>query len=125
MENPNQKSLTWFGPTAVIVILACFALKIGIDQRMRNHEFVRDHLIPIADYVVDFRTSYERLPSEEEFRKWSNAVYENKLIDYHIKRPSFVNDWGKDGHDFLIGMWRSGWIHYYRSWDGRDFPDPK
>lgn len=101
-----------------------FLLYFMPTQRARDADWVQGSAMPIVDYVVTFRKDKGRLPTEIEFRTWSDIAYENKLIDYHSKKPDFIDDWGKEGHDFLVGVWRGEWIHYYSTWDDRNFPHP-
>ncbi len=122
-----RKIFLALGALAGFAIIAYIVLTISLypDQRKRDQEYVKGQLLPIANHIIAFRDSHGRLPSDSEFRKWSDVTYENKLIDYYTEKPKFIQDWGKPGFDFLIGTWRGEWIHYYCSWNGHDFPDPK
>ncbi len=90
-------------------------------QRTRELEFTQQNLLPIAAWVETYRKANDGLPTEWEFREWADSEYENKLIEYYSEQPKFVNTWGVVGHDFVIGMWQGDWVHYYQSWDGKDF----
>ena len=44
-----------------------------------------------------------------------------RRVEYYPQKPDFVSDWGTPGRDFLVGAWRGEWMHYYQSWNGKDF----
>jgi len=117
--------------TVAVIISGIVAIAVGCsiwwseaDQQRRNHDFASQEIRPLARWIIDFRETNHRLPTEKEFRDWSDKEYYNKLIDYFLTRPKFCRKWGKDGTDFIVGMWNGSWIHYYCSWDGSDFAGP-
>ena len=46
---------------------------------------------------------------------------EIKPAEYYPQKPPFVSEWGTPGRDFIVGASRGQWMHYYQSWDGKDF----
>ena len=103
--------------------LTCYLL-FALYQKPRDQIWVTTEILPLVEYVEQFREERGRLPSEEEFRIWSDSEYENQLTNYFPTKPDFVRDWGELGHDFIVGRWRGEWVHYYSTWDKRNFSDP-
>ena len=118
----NWKLFVLFGGLFSLVL--AYYLLFLLYQKPRDQIWVTTRILPLVDYVEQFREERGRLPSEEEFRSWSDSEYENHLIDYFPTKPDFVRDWGEPGHDFIVGRWRGEWVHYYSTWDKRSFPDP-
>jgi len=114
--------------------LICFFAVIGfamcglftwavIKQAAKDREYATTTLLPIANHVEQMKRELGRLPTTDEFRIWADKEYENKLIEYYPSRPDFCKSWGKEGEAFLVGAWRGEWVHYYCSWNGKNFSE--
>src|SRR5260221_8447348 len=97
------------GLVIVVIILIFFA---SFKQSERDKIFVKEDLIPLANYVEDFRNSKGRLPTEEEFNSWAETNFENKAVWYYTNKPPFMKNWGTPGKDFVVGAWRGEWTQY-------------
>ena len=104
---------------AVVLLIGTAIVK----QHAKDRQFVREELLPLAAYIEQFRARSGHLPSAEEFEAWSRNTYPNKGTFYYSHKPDFCRSWGENDKDFLVGAWRGEWIHYYCSWNGRDFAD--
>ena len=101
-----------------VVTLAAYAM---IKQHAKDAQFVREELLPLAAHVDQFRAETGRLPAEEEFEAWARVAYPDKSVFYYVHKPAFCRSWGAENRDFLVGIWRGEWVHYYCSWNGKDF----
>ena len=103
------------------VALVGFAVFVLGTQTPKDKEFVRLNLLPLARHVETFRDTQGRLPTGPEFNSWAAKAFANKAVEYYPQKPLFVSGWGTPGRDFIVGAWRGQWMHYYQSWDGKDF----
>ena len=90
-------------------------------QARKDRQFVEAKLLPLAGFVTAFRDANGHLPTQAEFAGWADRTDGNAKVEYYPQKPDFVADWGTPGHDFLVGSWRGQWMHYYQSWNGKDF----
>ena len=104
-------------------VWVCIALAavIGLlyNERVREEKFTRTDILPLANFIEGFRSTNQRLPTVGEFKEWSEQHYPNQATWYYPVKPSFVHDWGRAGHDFVVGKWRGEYIHYFCSWNRR------
>jgi len=103
-----------------------------------DKQFVEKEIKPSVDFIKNFKTTHNRLPTNREYYTWrreyhkdyssdltqqvdslipelGNKQYIRKLNDVVIDDyGKFKNtDWTKD---FAIGVWRGEWTEYYFSW---------
>jgi len=97
------------------IVFACVA------HSRHDREFVDSRLLPLARFVVGFREAQGRLPTGVEFNDWAVKADDKVRVEYYPKKPDFVSEWGTPGRDFIVGAWRGEWMHYYQSWNGKDF----
>ncbi len=112
----------WTILTAIVLIAgAGFVAFVLAAQSRKDREFVRENLLPLAHGVETLRDAQGRLPTGAEFAEWAAKAAGQKRVEYYPQKPPFVSDWGTPGRDFIVGAWRGGWMHYYQSWNGKDF----
>ncbi len=116
------KIALWLFAASVISVCGLFAWAT-VKRSEKDREFPSSMLVPIARHVEQVKYELGRLPTTDEFRAWADKEYENKLIEYYPSRPDFCKSWGKQGDAFLVGAWRGEWIHYYCSWNGKNFAE--
>ncbi|HSY75148.1 MAG TPA: hypothetical protein VK810_06740 [Dongiaceae bacterium] len=105
------------------IIVTILILIMTLMQSKKDKAFVKTELVPLANYVVEFRDSKGRLPTEEELKRLAKTNYENEAVWYYTNKPDFMKAWGTPGKDFVVGVWRGEWIQYYSSWDKKDFSE--
>ena len=90
------------------------------EARAKNEAFKREHLLPLAQFVIDFREKNKRLPTRREFlnRPRPNP---NRAGDFYGTKSPDLWFWGKEGVDFIVSDWRGEWMEYYQSWNGKVF----
>lgn len=73
-------------------------------------------LKPIIQNMDDFIKFNGRLPTSVEFQ---NSI--NKMADMAVLRtkdhPYAARKGAKADLDYIVGIWRADWFHYYKSWD--------
>ena len=72
-------------------------------------------------FVTSFRDAHDRLPTDAEFKEWTEKNLSAIRVEYYPQKPGFAPEWGTPEKDFLIGAWRGQWMLYYQSWNGKDF----
>jgi hypothetical protein len=122
-----QKSRKYLvgGVGSLALLFAVVLFGAFLYQQPRDREFVQSRLMPLVNHVESFREREGRLPSVEEFSNWAELEYENKALSYFPEKPDFLSDWGTPGEDFVVGAWRGEWNHFYSTWNGADFSDPR
>ena len=118
-----DRAWRWWTVLAAIVLVAGagFVAFVLAAQSRKDREFVRSNLLPLARGVETLRDARGRLPTAAEFTAWASQANGQKKVEYYPQKPPFVSDWGRPRHDFIGGAWRGEWMHYYQSWNGKDF----
>ena len=117
----NIGRIALYGLAAIGIALLLLVVTATVKQRAKDRQFVREELLPLAAYIDHFRNDTRRLPTDEEFGAWSRETYPDKATLYYSHKPDFCRSWGEDNTDYLVGAWRGEWVHYYCSWNGKDF----
>jgi hypothetical protein len=113
----------YFCGTLGAVVLFVIPLLL-MEHSHKEAAYVQDELVPLANFVEQFRDQNHRLPTQSEFKEWANQDKQHHwMVSYYPAKPDFVTDWGKDDYDFLVGQWRGEANEYYRSWDHQTFDD--
>lgn len=74
------------------------------------------HLRPVIVYMDAFIRDHKRLPTQEEFR--AGTVSMDKMLVLHDRtHPYAASKGAKSETDYMVGVWRADWYHYYKSWD--------
>jgi hypothetical protein len=73
-------------------------------------------LKPVIAYVDGFIKDHSRLPTAEEFRA-ATASMAHILILRDRTDPYAASTGAKTDLDYMVGIWRADWFHYYKSWD--------
>jgi len=90
----------------------------GASLRDPDHERER-RLKPAIAFVEKTIETKGRLPNRNEFTRWEESqsgwIYTLwDRTDEYAARKGATN-----ANDYMVGVWRADWFHYYRSWDGR------
>jgi len=107
-------------------------LLIG-EERTVNHTIERSRTIETgfrdaADYIQNFQTTQDRLPSKSEFSEWSSRFPEHVDSPRHFDLESRVDHFPEEvikkfgpakGGSYLLSYWRGEWTEYYASWANR------
>jgi hypothetical protein len=104
------------------IVLACVLAPLiytiilevtGMDRISRDSEH---KLRPIIQYVEDFRKDTGRLPTDEEFHRTADSMA--WMVVLRTKEDSYAaRNGAKTSLDYMVGIWRADWYHYYKSWD--------
>ncbi len=105
---------------AVALSMACVVAVALSHERVRDREFVQAQVLPMVQFVTSFRDAHDRLPTDAEFKAWTEKNPPAGRVEYYPQKPDFAPGWGTPGKDFLVGAWRGQWMLYYQSWDGKD-----
>ena len=113
----------------VVVIAAVYLVLVAViemichawNQPARDQKFLITRVLPVANFVKEFRHEQARFPSQREFRAWSQQTAYLKSASFFPIKPKNQWRWGVTGRDFMIGVWGGEWFVYYQSWDGRVF----
>ena len=111
-----------FGIAVVFSILKT-SFEAEAEREIQYH--LKKELVPMANYVSNFRDSKGCLPSEEEFNTWAETNFNNEVVWYYTNQPPFMKTWGVDGRDFVVGIWMGEWIQCYSSWAQKTFSNSK
>jgi hypothetical protein len=98
-----------------------FIILAEIRTRNRNADFDRRHLFPVVGFIEHYRETNNCLPNENEVQTWAKVNLDDMPIWFYTNRPDFLQTWGSNGKDYLVGVWRGEWIQYYSSWDKMSF----
>lgn len=107
-------------------------------QIERDKLFVENEIKPSVDFIKNFKTKNNKLPTNREYYTWQREYHRDYSSDltqqfdslipgfgtrqYIRKLNDVVNDdYGKFKNadwtkDFAIGVWRGDWTEYYFSW---------
>ena len=104
------------------IIVACITLLIGyeivieitgMDRISRDREA---KMKPVIKYVEEFIKNNGRLPTYEEFHNTADKMA--WMVVLRTKdHPYAARKGAKKDLDYMVGMWRADWYHYYKSWD--------
>src|SRR2546423_12290497 len=73
-------------------------------------------LQPVIRYLDTFVKEHKRLPTEVEFRSATASL--NEILILRDRTHKYTASKGaKTETDYMIGIWRADWFHYYKSWD--------
>lgn len=74
-------------------------------------------LQPVIRYMDDFIRDHHRLPTQDEFRAGTASM--DTMLVLHDRSHAYTASHGaKTETDYMVGIWRADWYHYYKSWDG-------
>jgi hypothetical protein len=73
-------------------------------------------LKPVIAYVDGFIKDHNRVPTAEEFRA-ATASMDQILILRNRTDPYAASKGARTDLDYMVGIWRADWFHYYKSWD--------
>jgi hypothetical protein len=96
------------------------------NQIAKDRAFVENEMMPLVEFIKSFKLKKSRLPTSEEFNKWTrDAMPEARGITYIRSLANVLgNDKNKfEGVDwtnnFAVGIWRGEWEEYYFSWNDK------
>lgn len=95
---------------SISFIVACL---LSCKDNKRNHVFETE-LQPIIARVDTFINERHRLPDYQEFQGMSgdgNFTLRNRMHKYARSKGATHEC------DYMVGVWRGEWLHYYKSWD--------
>ncbi|MDB5339051.1 MAG: hypothetical protein JWN70_4670 [Planctomycetaceae bacterium] len=74
-------------------------------------------LQPAIRYVEAYLKEHRGLPTESDFIQANegNAFF---ILRRHTDKYA-ASKGAKSPNDYMIGVWRGEWFHYYKSWDHR------
>lgn len=79
----------------------------------RKHE---RRLQPAIAFVEETLTEKGRLPTHEEFFQWNEQ--NRGMFTLRDCSSRYAKSKGAKGiNDYMVGVWRADWYHYYKSWD--------
>jgi hypothetical protein len=101
--------MRWLPLALLFLCIGCSNERITKDREAR--------LKPVIEYVTAFVKEKGRLPSSEEFRAAADKMESIPLVLYDRSFPYAASKGARTETDFMIGIWRADWFHYYKSWD--------
>jgi hypothetical protein len=82
--------------------------RISVDREAR--------LQPVIRYVEGFIKDHQRLPTQDEFRAGTASM--DPMLVLRDRTHTYAASHGaKTENDYMVGIWRVDWYHYYKSWD--------
>jgi len=63
-----------------------------------------------------FIKQHHRLPTQAEFRTGTATIDQVAVLRDHNDKYA-ASKGAKTDTDYMIGVWRVDWYHYYKSWD--------
>ncbi len=103
-----------------------------------DKQFVEKEIKPSVDFIKNFKTTNNRLPTNREYYTWQREYHKDYSSDLTQQVDSLIpglgtkkyirklndvvsDDYGKFKNadwtkDFAIGVWRGEWTEYYVSW---------
>jgi len=82
--------------------------RISVDREAR--------LQPAIRYVEAFTKDHQRLPTQNEFRSGTKGMGNEFVLKDHTDKYA-ASKGAKADTDYMVGVWRADWYHYYKSWD--------
>jgi hypothetical protein len=84
------------------------------DNRISEDREAR--LQPVIKYVDGFIKEHHRLPTKDEFE--TNTAKIDPMLTFKDRSDKYAAKKGaKTELDYMVGIWRADWYHYYKSWD--------
>jgi hypothetical protein len=73
-------------------------------------------LQPVIRYMDAFIREHQRLPTQDEFRSGTVSM-DTMLVLRDRAHPYAASQGARAEADYMVGIWRADWYHYYKSWD--------
>jgi hypothetical protein len=101
------------GLFVVLIAVMIIVEETGMDRISRESE---RKLQPVIRFVDGFIKDNGRLPSHEEFHRAADPMA--WMVVLRTKdHPYAARKGAKTELDYMAGIWRADWYHYYKSWD--------
>ena len=94
--------------------LLCCLLLCSCNDRISQDREAR--LGPVIAYMDAFISAHHRLPTQDEFQA-STASMDPMLVLRDHTDAYAASHGCKAATDYMVGIWRADWYHYYKSWD--------
>jgi hypothetical protein len=104
--------------TVICLFLALIACQIILEVTGMDRISLKSEasLRPIILYVDGFIQKHHRLPTQEEFHATADKLA--WMVEFRDRTYRYAASHGaKNELDYMIGIWRADWFHYYKSWD--------
>ncbi len=101
------------------IMKCCLLLSILSLCSCTNARITRDRearLRPVIEYIDAYINKHRELPSEKEFRSATMGM-EVSLVLRDRNHKYAASNGAKTDKDYMVGIWRADWYHYYKSWD--------
>ncbi len=98
------------------LLLFCFVCLCSCDGNDRISRDREAKLQPVIRYMDTFIHEHHRLPTQDEFRA-DTAKMDSMLILRDRTDKYAASKGAKSELDYMVGIWRADWNHYYKSWD--------
>lgn len=85
----------------------------SLENPDRKHE---RRLQPAIAFIETTLAEYRRLPTHDEFFRWNEQVHGMFVLRDRSSRYA-ASKGAKGVNDYMVGVWRADWYHYYKSWD--------
>ena len=73
-------------------------------------------LRPVTAYMDTFIRVHHQLPTQNEFQ--ADTATLNPMLVLRDHTDAYAARQGcKADTDYMVGIWRADWYHYYKSWD--------
>lgn len=82
--------------------------RITVDREAR--------LQPVIQYMETFVQDHHRLPTRDEFQVGTAGMNSNLILKDRTD-PYAARKGAKADTDYMVGIWRADWYHFYKSWD--------
>jgi hypothetical protein len=102
------------------LVLLCLLFLGSCDNRRISRDR-EARLQPVISFMDNFLQEHHRLPTQNEFSTGTRSLG-NMLVLRDRTNKYAASKGAKSETDYMVGIWRADWYHYYKSWD-RSFLD--
>ncbi|MEM9364218.1 MAG: hypothetical protein AAGA43_16370 [Bacteroidota bacterium] len=128
-------TLLWLG----IWVFAGISILLDTPGQInRDKDFIENEIKPSVDFIENFVSTHERLPSSREYYTWQREYHKDYSSDLTRPEDSLIGGLGKTTYirklsdvlkedrkkfkdanwttDYAISVWKGEWMEYYFSW---------
>ena len=73
---------------------------------------------PAIAFLEKFKTENGRVAGQDELQRWADGNGQQYwFVVRDAAYPYSVTHGASEDNDYMVGIWRAEWFHYYKSWD--------
>ena len=106
-----------FAGSGLLALMICCLLGLVVSPQPDHISPDREaRLRPVIRYIDRFIEDHGRLPTQEQFQAKADEMDEMLVLKDRTDAYAAKQGATKET-DYMVGIWRADWFHYYKSWD--------